>query len=255
MEDGAKSGLIQIEGKPDDLQAMAARLADHTISLARAASRPLDIAFDISTCPRYFILYFLGLCARGRIARTITFFYAEGSYAGGSKGYVATKGEWNTVIVPGFEGEYDPEGRSAFVVSVGFEGERYRSLVSRYEPDRVVLFLPKPGFNESYTRQARKACQPLIEEFKIPDNYILTAPAGDAIAAWQRLQSLPTEVRQNNLTFLSFGPKPHVVGMGLHAVTLDKVTIIYRRPEGYTRKEVKSTGVFWSYRIRNLAIP
>ncbi len=249
-----------IEHNSSDLDGMAIRLVEKVVEVRRKVGKPIRVVFDISSCPRYYFLYFLGVGMKGRLCESVTFLYSEGQYE--SEGeyekevveYVATTGEWNTVPIPGFDGIFNPEGRAIFLVSVGFEGARYRSVVTRYEPDRVLVLLPAPGFNEKYTRRAEVACMPLVEEFRVADDDILRIPAGDAVAVWRAVSCAAARYQGENVTYLAFGPKPHVLGLGLHGIVDQSISVLYRKPEGYTRKEVKPTGVMWSYALRNLAL-
>lgn len=250
------SRIITIEEEPNDLDLITDSIRDNILKLQRRLGRPLSIGFDITCCPRYFFLYLLGFCLEYAMASDLSFFYSEGRYGKSPGEYIHTEGKWRITEISGFENKYDPEGKLFFVVSAGFEGNRYRSLVSRYEPDLVGILLPNPGFSPEYTKKARDECQPMIEEFNIPPERIVSAPAGDAIAAWKALKNPHLNERKDNIIFLTCGPKPHVLAMGLHAsVNRENVSVVYPVPEGYTRMEVEATGKSWRYDIRNLALP
>jgi hypothetical protein len=249
------SEIIVIEEEPNELDRITGSIRSSIQELLKRLRKPFSIGFDITSCPRYFFLYLLGFCLEYNITKDLSFFYSEGKYRKNHKEYIHTKGKWKTVEIAGFENKHNPEGKLFFVVSAGFEGNRYRSLVSKYEPDLVGILLPDPGFHPEYTEQVKNECQPMIDEFNIPPERIVSAPAGDAIAAWEALKSPCLNEKKDNIIFLTCGPKPHVLAMGLHASTnKENISVIYRVPEGYTRMEVEAMGKFWRYDIKNLTI-
>ena len=247
------SEISPIEYEPNELDKITKDIRKTIEKLVEKLKRPLYIGFDITSCPRYFFLYLLGFCLNNEIAQEISFFYSEGRYAGNIEEYIHTKGDWKIVEVSNFEAlDYDPADKKMFIVSAGFEGNRFRSLVAKYEPDAVGILLPDPGFNQEYTKKVEHECKPMIEEFNIHDDAIVRAPAGDAIAAWEALK-IPTLNKQGyHIAYLTFGPKPHVLAMGIHGFLNKKISVTYRIPEGYTRLEVEPTGIFWRYDIKNL---
>lgn len=243
-----------IEHEPNDLDKITIDINNIINKIIFELKRPLKIGFDISSCPRYFILYLLGYCLENRLAQKLSFFYSEGKYSGDIEDYVHTKGDWKIIEVPNFEALYDPEDKKMFVVSAGFEGNRFRSLVAKYEPDTIGILMPDPGFNKEYTKKVEKECKPLIDDFNIPADSILRAPAGDAIAAWKALKAPSLNKEKYHIAYLTFGPKPHILAMGIHGYLNKKISVTYRIPDGYTKMEVEPTGIFWRYDIKNLAL-
>jgi hypothetical protein len=246
--------LKHIEGEITDLKGITDQIEYYLYDIVKELKRPLKIGFDISSCPRYFFIYFLNLCIKYEIANEISFFYSEGKYEKEKEEFIYTKGEWNIISIPGFEGNFNPEGKLFYIVSAGFEGRKYRSVISKYEPQKLGILLPIPGFNDRYTKQVKEECGPLKKEFNVPSQNIVSASAGDAIEAWNVLKSKELNAEEDNIIYLTFGPKPHILGMGLHAISNDRISILYRMPQGYTRMNVKPTGKFWRYSIKNLSI-
>lgn len=246
------SEIVFIEGEPNELEKITGYIRDMIKKLVGKLERPLHIGFDITSCPRYFFLYLLGFCLKYNVAKKLSFFYSEGAYKIDTKDYVLTKGDWKLTEISELEGSYNPADKKLFVVSAGFEGSRYRSLVAKYEPDDIGILLPDPGFNPDYTQKAKDECQPMIEEFNIPDDAIVKAPAGDAIATWNALKEPSLNKKDYHINYLTFGPKPHALAMGVHGFLNKKISVTYRIPEGYTKLEVAPTGIFWRYDIQNL---
>lgn len=246
------SEIYSIEYEPNELEKITGDIRKTIENLIKKLKRPLCIGFDITSCPRYFFLYLLGFCLNNGIAQKLSFFYSEGKYEGDIKEYIHTKGDWKIVEVSNFEAHYDPADKKLFVVSAGFEGNRFRSLIAQYEPDAIGILMPDPGFIQDYTKKVEHECEPMIEEFNILDNAIIKAPAGDAIAAWEALKAPALNKKGYHITYLTFGPKPHILAMGIHGLLNKKISVTYRLPEDYTRLEVEPTGIFWRYDIKDL---
>ena len=246
------SEIVFIEYEPNELEKITGCIRDMIEKLMGKLERPLYIGFDITSCPRYFFLYLLGFCLKYNVTKKLSFFYSEGEYKIDTKDYVHTKGDWKLTEISELEGSFNPADKKLFVVSAGFEGNRYRSLVAKYEPDELGILLPEPGFNPSYTKQAKDECQPMIEEFNITEDAIAKAPAGDAIAAWNALKEPSLNKKDCHINYLTLGPKPHALAMGVHGFLNKKISVTYRIPEGYTKLEVAPTGIFWRYDIQNL---
>lgn len=215
--------------------------------------RPLSIGFDISSCPRRAFLFILGQLLKNNLFKDISFFYAEGKYASASTEYAQTKGDWALVDITEFRDIYDPQKKSFFIISAGFEGSRYRSWISKKEPDNIGILLPDPGFNDDYTKTTHDECSSTIEDYYILEENVVRAPAGDAIEAWRQLMTPSLNKEEYNITYLTFGPKPHVLAMGLHGFLHENIFVTSRIPKGgYTKMDVFPTDIIWEYSIRNL---
>lgn len=245
------SEIHEIESDPNDLGFIGEKIEKIIRGLIQNLKRPLIIGFDITSCPRYFFLRLLAFCLKHDLSKRISFFYSEGEYKTENENFIHTKGEWEIIEIPTFESEIDPEYRSFFVASVGFKGKRCKSLLSKYEPHEIGILLPVPGYNDKYTARAKKECSALREDFFISDENIAVAPAGDAIAAWESLKKKSLNKEKHRITYLTLGPKPHVLAMGIHGF-LNRSVLTYRIPEGYTKIEVAPNGIFWKYDIKNL---
>ena len=114
------------------------------------------------------------------------------------------------------------------------------------------ILLPIPGFTKLYTEKTKKECQPLIEQFNIPQQQIVKASAGDAIAAWKILKNPGVNKKDRNIIYLTYGPKPHILAMGIHGALNKNIIVTYRIPyKGFEKMNVESLGNFWKYDIRN----
>lgn len=243
--------IYSIEDDPTNLHSITDKIDNVLIDLINELKRPLNIGIDISSCPRYFFLYLLSYCLKNNIANNLSFFYSEGNYKTNIEEYMHTNGLWSIIEIPNFNGIVNPENKDLFIISAGFEAKRCKSIINKYEPEKIGILIPNPGFNDDYTIKASIQGDMLKKDFFVPDEYIVTAPASDAIAAWSELKNSCFANNNDNLTYVTIGPKPHILAMGIHGF-LNNGIITYRIPESYTNIEVEHNNVFWRYDIHNL---
>lgn len=251
--DGKTHDIERIEYYPNDLEFMAKEICQSLIKLYLKLRRPIILGYDITCCPRYIFLYLMGFCFKYNISKEISFFYSEGTYETIPRNYIHTKGNWKILEVPGLEAKEFEINKKFFIISAGWEGSRYRSLISKYEPDKIGILLPDPGFSNDYTVQSRRECEPLINDYNILEESIAKAPAGDAIYAWDMLRLPALNERNYHMAYLTFGPKPHALAMGLRGFVSDNISVLYRIPDGYYKIEVRPNDIFWEYDVRNIS--
>lgn len=223
-------------------------------SAARTAGHPIRLFLDLSTCPRYYAAGILAACFKSGLASFVSVFYAEGHYPDEAE-VTFTYGQWRTVAVPELDGRYDPRNRRFFLVSVGWEGWRTLRVVSRADPDRVSILFPKPGFEKKYVEEAMKVNADLINRYCIPNNHIVNARAGDAVAAWKALNDAHVEERGGeNVSYLMTGTKPHAIALALRAIVLEEPTVLYVVPEEHSVLRTVPNGIYWQFDIRDVTV-
>lgn len=234
---------------------------DYIISLIKEKykelKKPLTIGFDISSCSRLYFLKILHYCITENITSEISFFYSEGKYE--LKDNKFTEGLWNIAIIPGYQPTtIDMKKKKHYIISFGFDWQHYIGFLNNYEADSISLLLPQPGYNQEYTERNEKEFGKFKEKLKINDNSLdedtSKTEAGDAIAAWESLDSLiKSKGKEYTITCLPYGPKPHALAMGLKSILNPELILLYRIPsEKYNQINVTPTGNFWKYTIRNL---
>ena len=246
-----------IHGDSTDTGSVWSRLSEMFLKVARKYKRPLRIFIDLSTCPRYLSI---GLAVEGLksgIASEVTFFYAEGKYpeekSKEEQHELFTTGRWDSIPIPGLHGVWDPEKRRAYVVSIGFEGSKTLRLVSREEPDNVSVLFPDPGVKPEYVGRAARNNATLLKAFRVADERIIRAAAGDAIAAWKALSVSTVDVpEEQNVYYVCCGTKPHSLALGLRALVADYPAVLYIVPDRHRVADTEPLGVFWRYDIRDV---
>jgi hypothetical protein len=246
--------MFDIRGDVGDLEGMGADLIAF-LEESYLQYGPLTALVDITSCPKYYFLLLLGASLGKGLCAQVDFCYAEGLYElRAREEYVFTRGEWDSVTVPFYPGHFDPEKGLFFLISVGFEGQRALRMVAKYDPDRISIVLPRPGFSEDYTEQAEESSQALIREYRVPDGQVLKVRAGDAIGAWREIdRGGVCRPQAENVAFLCLGTKPHALALGLQALTAPEVSLLYNKPWRFARTDSRFNGNIWLYRIRDLS--
>lgn len=236
-------------------------------SIHRMKERPLNIGFDISSCPRVVFLQFLHYCIVNDITETLSFFYSEGDYGSNinQENDEFTSGLWEVNTIPGYGGKnINIQKKDYFVVSFGFDQKSYTGWVDECESlIKVGVLLPVPGYDIEYDDIVKKKLRYFKEKLSLDENNDIgntnylseCATAGDAIEAWQKLDLFLLDNIESNMTFLPYGPKPHSLAMGLKCLLNDNLILTYRTStRGYNKINVKALGKVWRYDIKNLVL-
>ena len=249
-----------VRGASEDVETVWSGVLEAMVDTARAVGRPLRLLVDLSTCPRYYATALLAVGIGRGICSEIVMFYAEAEYPvvatapDASEGF--TVGRWEPIPVPDLHGTYDPLKKRFYLVSVGFEGSKTFTAVARADPDRVGLLFPRPGFQSGYELKSAEQSRQLRDEYDIPDDAVIEAPAGDAIAAWRELTLREIERPEDeNSFFLLSGTKPHSVALALRAMSLGSPALLYNRPTTHKELAIKPSGRYWTYRIVDTTAP
>ena len=248
----------ELRGNSSDIEGLWNALADRVDAMRKTLARPLRIFIDLSTCPRFLSLGLLSHTLLSGVAHEITVYYAEGRYPEEQREEdqheLFTAGGWNVLPVAKLEGEWNPDKRRAYLVSVGFEGSKTLRLVSREEPDEVSLLFPDPGVKDEYVKRAWERNRALIERFRIPETKIIRSNAGDAIDAWKQLDlaalDLPDE---QNVYYICCGTKAHSLALALRAVVLRYPALLYIVPDRHRVLNVEPLGVYWRYDLKDMS--
>lgn len=252
--------VSNIEGDAANLADMWSALWRESTIIADQNEGPLRVLVDLSTCPRFYSLGLIAGMLQFGLAASVTVFYAEGRYNKGGAplpiDYSFTTGTWSSTPIPFMRGWPDALKRKSYIVSVGFEGAKTARVLAREDPDRIALLFPDPGAQPLYSDETWQRNKEIIDHFRIPEDRVIRAAAGDGIAAWKALTVANLERPDDESNYyLCSGTKPHALGMTLRAICLGYSTVLYNLPERYNFLEVNPSGIFWTYEIRDVTTP
>ena len=249
-----------IEFEYSDFETFNEQITDIIYSELEMKKRPLKIGFEISSCPRYYILYILGLCISKNYTNELSFFYSEGEYSkidGGDEfdDFFNSYG-MKTQIIPYFE-SIKKVGKRVFVFSLGFESHFIIDEIMNSEPDFIIFLCANPGYTPEYAERVKDEIKRIVDFCELPSNMYTQkdAAAGDAIGAWQQLEEDAIgELKNAHIVHYAIGTKPHCLALSLNALVNDNIVVKYRIAKKYKHLDVKSNGEFWRYDITNLRV-
>lgn len=235
-------------------------ITDLVSSVRCEVGRPLDVVVDVSCLPKYYMLTLLGFCFSSGSVRSLKLIYAEGRYAASdgdsslAPDHAFTEGSWRSLQVPFLEGRWSPDKKVEILASIGFETFQARKLIRLYEAERHTLITPYPGFSATYSEQSEREAQSLASNLELEDREILRCPAGDAAAVAEKVVDVLDRGGRYKEVGLCMGTKPHAIGLGLAALVRPDFTLVCRMPDRYIETETPSTGLTWSYGLRDLSV-
>lgn len=177
-----------IEERSEELEAVFKRIEDGITGLRKRVDRPLSVLVDLSAMARYFTLGAIAMALNDSVASHVDVFYSEARYgnviATSTVPFEEYVSSWDTAAVPRLEGDWYPDQRRHFLISVGFEATKIARLVERWDPDDISILFPRPGLLPEYESHAASANQQWMKLYDISDNEVIQASPVDAVAAW-----------------------------------------------------------------------
>lgn len=253
------SKVSKIDASLENMQVCARRMFNAIEEEANAKERPVKVFFDMSTASRYYVLSTLATALRSGIVSDFVFFYPEGEYFAAateqSERGIFSGGKWETVAVPGLNGEFFTGKPYSLLVSIGFEGAKTLRVVNKLEPSQVSVLIPSPGFSEEYAKKTIEQNKRLIDDFVRTEDDTICAEAGNLVDALRKLQASEQGLsEQQNLVFLCCGTKPHSLALGIRAFEMETPLVYYNKPSRHIENATVATGRYWRYHIRDLSV-
>lgn len=247
----------RISGQSENVDEIWERTLEKIQDFRTKIGRPLKVFVDLSVCPRFYALGIVGVGIKTGMIASISVAYSEGVYPDQKteeqKHEMFTQGGWDAEPIPSFEGQWDPEKRIVYLVSVGFEGSKTLRFVSRREPDRVEVLFPDPPVVTGYAERTFENNRHFFQQYEVREESIIRSDAADGIAAWRSLcEKFPSESSCENWTSLCCGTKPHSLGLALHAISSSSITVLYIVPDRHLETDIGPNGTYWRYDIADL---
>ena len=247
-----------IRGNSTSVNSVWNELYDTVLSVACSIGRPLSILCDLSCCPRYYSLSLLSTCFRFGIASRIHYFYNECTYPEKDdelslEEVSFTAGRWEAKAINYLAGSHNPGSRNRFTVSIGFEGSKTLMVLNEFEPDKVNVIIPSPGYSEGYVDRVRSANSELFRSFGVNSENEILSHAGDPIDVWAKI-SKARDARWND-HYLCAGSKPHSLGLTLAAYSLQYPVLLYSLPKKHNPIDVIPKPDCWLYEVHNIVVP
>jgi hypothetical protein len=233
-----------------DLQANWIRVRAELGRLYRTKTRPLRVAVDLNSVPRYLSLALLGYGARSGLIEACEFVYSSAlRYSPTAEGSpVFTAGNWEPFSIPAVSSGAPGSSKSHLIVSAGFEGLGTRRLVNALEPDLLSVVVAA-GVSREHTDAALNNNAGLVADFLMTGEQVIECPALDVSASIERIAevSLPTKAPapggpETYSSFLLCGPKTVALAMALIALDTPIAHVYYVAPEKHVEHDVAAYG-------------
>jgi len=249
-----------INGLSTDVDCIWKKLFNYLILISNQYSRALKILYDFSCSPPYYSLTLLSTCFKYGIASVIDYFYNECTYPEKSDSLsleevAFTAGRWEAKNIEHMTGKVNPGSKNRFTVSIGFEGSKTLMILNEFEPDKVNVIIPCPGYSDQYVDRVRSANFELFKSFGVRDANEILSNAGDPVELWCKLSEKFKYEEEWNEYFLCAGSKPHSLGLALASLTLDFPSLIYSLPQKHNFINVQPTSNCWLYTVNNIIVP
>ncbi|WP_188437606.1 hypothetical protein [Microbacterium murale] len=222
-------------------------------SIYESLGRPLRIAIDLNSVPRYVALSLLGFGARTGLIDTYSAVYTAARRYETTSGPAAfTEGTWIPRAIPTLGDGASPSARSVMVIAGGFEGEHTRRLVNALEPDRVLVAL-STGIDEQHERAARRASAGVAEEYLVDKDGVLYLPSNDMSGCLEVLERALAPIIADPedpaaVSFVLCGTKVAALAMALYAIEHPVAQVYYSDPE--RRLESSAAEIAWYTVVR-----
>ena len=216
--------------------------------------RPLRVLCDITCIPKSYILFLLGLgFEKGYFAR-FDCLYSEGDYnavykppvtksTGGAEQGPISEGAWDTLSIPFFEPTAPIPKSRDLVVTVGGEVGLTVPFIEKYEPVRLgVICLSGGNIGD------QDSLREILSEPNVVQSQIDVC---DAVQVAQNAVGFAEESREEVVTALAVGSKPHALGLGVASLARQTIEVICRIPKRYTMLDVPPSKTVMFYQIED----
>lgn len=230
-------------------------------SLIRAyedLKRPITVAIDLNSVPRYISLSVLGFGAKSGIVESCVAIYSSATgyvYSSGNTERF-TNGEWMPVSVGLLSSGGSPSGLSHMIVSAGFEGASTRRLVAALEPDRVSVIFAE-GIIPRQADVSRRENVLLAEDYSlgVEDIYVtdgldVRATIGTLADIVSRGSTTSENAAPEFTSFVLSGPKTIALAMGIVALDQPISHVYYPQPDSHAEADVLGVGETVAVRVR-----
>lgn len=230
------------------------------IDTVNELKKPLSILYDLSCCPCYYSLTALSTLFKYGLAGKIDYFYNECTYPEKTDDLSLeevsfTAGKWEAKTVEHLTGTINPGAKNRFTVSVGFEGSKTLMALNEFEPDKVNVIIPCPGYTEEYVNRVRSANDELFKSFGVLEDSEILSHAGDPIEVWLKTSQNIKRHDNWNDYFLCAGSKPHSLGLAIAAISMATPSLIYSQPKKHNPVSVMLKPDCWLYKVKNIVVP
>ena len=205
-----------------------------------------EVTIDITTMSRnivWTILYFL----RFKIQQVNIVYHKPQTY---EKDWISREPEQPRLLLK-HSGIYDLGKETTLIMITGFDEERTKNMLYKYEPKKVYLLVQTgKQFNNSNRNKTQTHLQ-ICKEFGLKEEDIVTMSI-DAYSndlGYNTINSAIKSEQQSNIILASFGPKPSAIATYRCYMAHPEIALCYMPCNEYNPKYCQGIGDSVSYTL------
>ncbi len=248
FDNGVAENLVVVDMESTDMTSTWASLRQVIVDAYVRVGRPLRIAIDLSSVPRYVSLGLLGLCVRAGCAGRMTYWYTaaneyevEDENGEITDNYQFTVGRWLPQPIPALSRPTSGGKPMHLVVSAGIEGALTKRMVEDLEPAKLTMIYSVNRGNDLLVKSHEENRQ-LESAFLLPGADSVDLPLFKISSVVSKLRALISDDvtdHQGRLiehSLLVSGAKPHALAFAVAACLYDVKNVFFGLAEA--RREV-----------------
>lgn len=201
---------------------------------------PPRVAIDISAMSKHVLLLLMKSLKLHDLLKYTTIFYTEPQRYVIDEDIPLSVGTKNIGVVPTFEGVHDPARDLLLILILGYEGDRSFAIWNKLEPEKCILVIADPPFQESWKGKTEKLNGPIVKA--VGQSMIRYSSARDPIAVSKTLKNIVAEFQKErpmNCMIVPMGTKPQSLGaFYYYCESYSYPTLIYAEPKHHTQYSV-----------------
>ena len=192
------------------------------------------VHIDITTMPRdiiWTLLFFLNQRSNHVLIR----YYQPKSYHGAW----LSKEPYSPRLLLKHSGIIELGKPQCVVIITGFDEERTRQIVSKFEPQKVVLCIQKGEQFDNINRNETSKHELICENIGVPDISSIEIDCYGADFGKKTIDNLLSSLSDYNVILASFGPKPSAIGVYMSYKEHPEIALCYVPCKEYNKEYCK----------------
>jgi hypothetical protein len=210
------------------------------------------VALDISSFTRPYCFALLKYLQDFCGLTSVDVFYTEPmSYVipkGLIRSYRKSIGSLSVMEVPGFPGRDTGKGKSALILTLGFDGELSAFISDEVTPDIIIIVNGFPAYSPKFKDISLINNEKLLNYSGVQEN-IFYCRASNPFEMFNLLVSLQSKHKDTFLNIAPLGPKPMALGACMFALSNNAVRIVYPMPTKYADVTTDQCWNSWRYTL------
>lgn len=205
-----------------------------------------DIILDITTMSRNIVwtmLYFL----RDKVKTINIVYHKPLTYA---KDWISREPNQSRLLLK-HSGIYDLGKETALLIITGFDEERTKYMLNKYEPKKVYLFIQTGTQFDNSDRNNAETHKKICKEYGLheEDIILMSIDAYSNDLGFNVIESAINKETESNIILASFGPKPSAIAVYRSYMQHPEIALCYLPCNEYNQQYCQGIGDSVSYTL------